>query len=213
MSFKDNFLNRLQNLHLREVQEFPKSILPGHYRPAAVLLLFWSAGDGRVEVLFTKRTETVTSHRGETSFPGGGVKSTDKSLQTTALRETQEETGINPESIEIMGRLDDACSRAGHHVIPFVGWLQKKPELLPDPHEVDEVIIADVEMLMQPDISGEHKVVIDGVTYVSHAFSWEGGHLWGMSADFLLELFLWIKDEPSNRGQLRLEKIQKYLGI
>ncbi|MCZ6804205.1 MAG: CoA pyrophosphatase [Proteobacteria bacterium] len=174
MSFKDNFLNRLQNLHLREVQEFPKSILPGHYRPAAVLLLFWPAEDGRVEVLLTKRTETVISHRGETSFPGGGAKSTDNSLQTTALRETREETGIDSESINIMGRLDDAWSRAGHHVIPFVGWLQKKPEFTPDPREVDEIIIADAEMLMQPDISEEHKVVINDVTTVTHAFRWEG---------------------------------------
>ena len=50
-----------------------------------------------------------------------------------------------------MGRLDDAWSVAGHHVIPYIGWLEQRPQMIPNEHEVAEVMIADVQMLMQPE--------------------------------------------------------------
>ncbi len=210
MAFKNHFFNRLKELSNRDAQVFPKVAIPVPYKPAAVLLPFWPTENGGVEVVFTKRTDTVSTHRGQVSFPGGSVDDSDESMQAAALREAYEELGISPQQVSIMGRLDDAWSRAGHHVIPFVGWLDQKPELIPNPIEVAEVIIADVEMLMRPEISATNEIVVDNVVHTTHAFRWDDGYVWGLSADLLLELLLWIRGEPSDRFAARLKRMQKF---
>lgn len=210
MTFKQHFISRLETLSERETQEFPVEDIPTPYKQAAVLLPFAASAAGGVELIMTKRSETLANHGGQVSFPGGTVDPADESLQAAALREAQEEIGLLPEHVTIMGRLDDAWGRYGHHVIPFVGWLDHRPELTPDPNEVAEVLIADMEILMQPESSRKHEIMLGDVRYMAEAFSWDGGYVWGLSADLLLELILWVKGEPSNRGALRLEKMKKY---
>ena len=63
---------------------------------------------------------------------------------------------------------------------------------------------------MQPESSRKHEIKLGDVRYMTEAFSWDGGYIWGLTADLLLELILWVKGEPSNRGALRLEKMKKY---
>jgi hypothetical protein len=112
-----------------------------------------------------------------------------------------------------MGRLDDAWSVAGHHVVPYVGWLPAPPRLVPNPAEVDEVLVADVGLLMRPESSCEHRTEQDGVTRATQAYRWESGYVWGLTADILLELFLWVEGKPSNRGHLRLKRIRPVAAI
>lgn len=191
--------------------QFPEDALPSSYKPAAVLLVFWPAGEDSVELVMTRRTEKVSSHQGQVSFPGGRVDASDPSYEAAALRETWEELGIVPDTVTIMGRLDDAWSRFGHYVIPFVGWLEQRPAITPNPNEVAEVLVADMETIMRPDAQRDHPVVLqDGRPHVAKAFEWDGGYVWGLTADLLLELVLWIRDEPSNRGHKRLERMQKF---
>jgi len=213
MAFRDNFYNRLLKLPEREIIKFPADALPASYKPAAVLLGFWPADDDRVELVMTRRTDNVSSHQGQVSFPGGRVDDTDPSYEAAALREAWEELGIEPQTVTIMGRLDDAWSRFGHYVIPFVGWLEQRPAIIPNPGEVAEVLIADMETIMQPEAERDHKVVFPKGSdrpHVVKAFEWEGGYVWGLTADLLLELILWIRDEPSNRGHTRLERMRKF---
>ena len=99
-----------------------------------------------------------------------------------------------------MGRLDDAWSHFGFHVVPVVGWLERRPLLRPDPDEVAEVIIADVSTLMHPDASCMYQLA----DRQSQAFRWDGGYVWGLTAEILLELFMWIRGEASNRRDFRL---------
>lgn len=205
MRFREHFTSRLQALSTKRVHEIPAEVIPVPYRKSAVILPFWPSSTGGVELVMTRRTETVSTHQGQVSFPGGGMDESDASPQAAALREAQEELGIIPEQVEVMGRLDDAWSRAGHHVRAYVGWLQRRPHLTPNRAEVAEVIIADVEILMRPESCVVHEVTVDGEIHTTPAFRWEGGYLWGISADLLLELFHWINDEPSNRGELRLQ--------
>lgn len=211
MSFQEHFYSRLESLAGRDTQEFPDEVLPESYYPAAVLLPFWPTATGNVEVVFTKRTETLPTHRGQMSFPGGRRQRGDASLEETALREAREELGINPEDVSIMGRLDDAWSAFGHRVVPVVGWLPRRPDFDPDPREVAQVVVADVQTLLRPETACTHEVVHKGLKHSTHAFNWDGGYVvWGMTADILLELFLWVNGMPSNRCDIRMAKMQRF---
>ena len=211
MRFSEKVYRRLQALPERSVQEFPADALPPRYRSAAVMLPLWPEEDGGVRVALTRRVDHLPAHRGQVSFPGGSALPEDGSTLATALRETREELGLPPESLQVMGRLDDAWSRYGFHVIPYVGWLERRPEFLPDPNEVAEVLIADLECLLQPGAACLHTWTLSGRERTAQAFRWEGGYVWGLTADILLELLLWVKGEESNRGNLRLENMRKLL--
>lgn len=212
MIFREFFFDRLQALAQRQPHTFALDALPVEHRLAAVLLPFWPEGEG-VQTVFTKRPEHMRSHPGQVSFPGGRTHAGDASMEGTALREAQEELGIDPASVRIMGRLDDAFSIAGHHVIPYVGWLAERPRLAPDAEEVEEVIIADLQTLLRPETHCLHDVTRNNVRYSTQAFRWEGGYVWGLTADILLELLLWVEGKPSNRGLIRFEHLRRIVGV
>jgi len=209
MKFQELFYSRLEGLIERETQEFPISELPTNYRLASVLMLFWPEPDGSVKIVFTERTLSLPFHKGQVSFPGGGVLPNDNSRKFTALRETSEELGIDPDEVSIMGRLDDAWSRYGFHIVPYVGWINHRPHFVPDYKEVAGIIVADVETLIRPEAACIHEFTINDVKRKSKAFKWDNGYVWGVTADILLELFLWIRGEKSNRRDIRLEAIHR----
>ncbi len=213
MTFQEHFYQRMLALDSRDTVIFPENFLPDNFIPAAVLMLFWPTQDNRINIALTQRTDTLPTHQGQVSFPGGKQHSQDKNLVETALRETREELGINTDKIKIMGRLDDAWSSFGHVVVPYVGWAEQQPDFLPNLHEVSRVIIADIETLMLPDTATTHSFTRDGLSRITYAFSWDDGYVWGMTADILLELFLWLKGEDSNRGSVRLENMKQQLGV
>ncbi|MBI2969803.1 MAG: CoA pyrophosphatase, partial [Gammaproteobacteria bacterium] len=142
VNFREHFYSRLTALASREPGIFPREALPASHQASAVLLPFWPAGETGVEVVFTRRPDHMPTHPGQVSFPGGRRHAGDASTAETALREAREELGIDPGLVTIMGRLDDAWSIAGHHVIPYVGWLDRRPALSPNPAEVAEVLLA-----------------------------------------------------------------------
>jgi len=209
MEFRDHFLDRLNALPQRETFEFPPGSLPDDHRTAAVLLPFWPDEGHGVEVVFTRRPDTMSSHAGQVSFPGGRVDADDESVSAAALREANEELGINPSEVTIMGRLDDAWSIAGHHVIPYIGWLEKRPRMVANENEVAEIMVASVNLLMQPEAACQHEHIMRGVTRRTQAFKWDEGYVWGLTADLMYELILWIQNEPSNRGHLRLDYLKQ----
>lgn len=108
MNFRDKVYARLKLLYTREPQVFPFAQLPAKYRTAAVLIPLWADGHGNVNIAFTQRSTALPSHQGQVSFPGGGSDPDDDSIEMTALRELNEELGIQQEEVSIMGRLDDA---------------------------------------------------------------------------------------------------------
>ena len=98
-----------------------------------LLPLFKNATD--YHLVFTKRTETVRHHKGQVSFPGGSFEPADGDLLTTALRESYEEVGIEPEHVSILGRLDDLATFSTSFTIsPFVGLIPYSLPLPSKPH-------------------------------------------------------------------------------
>ncbi len=211
MNFTEKVYDRLKLLYTREPQLFPSEQLPAKYRTAAVLIPLWPGVNGGVNITFTQRTTSLPSHQGQVSFPGGGANPDDHSTEMTALREFNEELGVHHDHIKIMGRLDDAWSRFGFHITPYVGWIDGEPNFNPDANEVDKIITADIQSLMQLGVSCTHDFIVNGIPRKSQAFDWEGGYVWGVTADLLLELLLWIREEPSNRGEFRLSAMKQYM--
>lgn len=108
--------------HIRSIlSSRRRKVIPrGDLRESAVLLPLSWEGD-EPSILVTKRSMTVEHHKGEISFPGGRAEEIDKDLIFTALREAEEEIGLQPDDVEILGLLDDHISIVGFHITPVVG--------------------------------------------------------------------------------------------
>jgi 8-oxo-dGTP pyrophosphatase MutT (NUDIX family) len=92
----------------------------GRYRRAAVLIPL-AAFRGEWLLLYTRRTDTLENHKGQVSFPGGQCDESDDSMETTALREAEEEMGIRPSDVRVLGRVNDVATITGFRVTPVVG--------------------------------------------------------------------------------------------
>lgn len=160
---------------------------PAGSRPAAVLaLLFHEEGHDRV--LLTRRTDTVEHHKGQISFPGGGVHAADADLSVTALRETWEEVGVRPEDVELFGRLDDIITISNYLVAPYVGVLLRSPyEFVPSEIEVAEVLAPPVAHLLDDANLVMETREVNGAVRLTPAYYWEGHRIWGATARMLQE--------------------------
>ncbi len=116
----------------------------------AVLVPLIADGDG-YSVLYTLRSDHVPNHQGQVSFPGGKHSEGDRDLADTALREANEEVGIDPGEVEVIGCLDDVYTLAARFVItPFVGILPATAQFTVNPGEVADLFTVAVEALLDP---------------------------------------------------------------
>jgi 8-oxo-dGTP pyrophosphatase MutT (NUDIX family) len=166
-------------------------------RQAAVLLpLFKNTRD--YYMVFTKRTETLTHHKGQVSFPGGSFEPSDGDLLTTALRESYEEVGIHPGDVTILGRLDDFSSFSTSFTIsPFVGLIPHPYAFRPNPVEVAVVFDVALSVLADPAVGRSYvRTREDGATLVDHEFHVQGHVIWGATAR-IIRHFLSVIDGKS----------------
>ena len=148
----------------------------------------------RPTAIFTVRTDTVRSHKGQISFPGGSRDDGDPSLVHTALRETEEEIGLDPSKVEVIGELDTFPTFvSGYVVTPFVGFLAEPPVLHPNPAEVASILEVPLEQ-MNNDIRRDPGFSHGERTYPTEAWIWEGHVIWGVTARIVRE-FLSILGE------------------
>ena len=164
----------------------PELILPGA-RSAAVLAPLFEE-DGETRVVLTRRTTTLPSHRGEVSFPGGKVIE-GEDLRVAALREAEEEIGLSPAAVDVVGELDHLATVASRFVLaPFAGVLAERPVLTPNPHEVDRVFDVALAELLDEKVFREERWVIFGEERPVFFFELVGDTVWGATARILYQL-------------------------
>jgi 8-oxo-dGTP pyrophosphatase MutT (NUDIX family) len=127
----------------------PRRVEVDGFRRAAVLVPVLSRPEGPT-LLFTRRTELVTRHRGEISFPGGHVEAGEAPVQA-ALREAREEVALDPASVELAGELDERPTVTSYVVSPWVGLVRDPPRRFTgDRREVDEIFEVPLQRLLEP---------------------------------------------------------------
>lgn len=120
------------------------------HREASVLALFWP-GEKGPQVLLTERSPHMAKHPGQISFPGGGVEEADEDAARTALREAQEETGLEPSAVKVLGALPPApIPISGFNVTPVLAVAEDPGSLVPQTGEVSRVLKLPVAELVQP---------------------------------------------------------------
>jgi 8-oxo-dGTP pyrophosphatase MutT (NUDIX family) len=155
------------------------------FKPAAVLVLVVNH-PANPTVVFTQRTAHLADHAGQISFPGGRSDEGDGTPERTALREAEEEVGIAPDRVEILGRLPEYRTSTGYAVTPVVGWAEPPLTFRPDPHEVADVFEVPLAFLLD---AGNHRyesAFYKGRMRKYWAMPYGERFIWGATAGMLI---------------------------
>jgi 8-oxo-dGTP pyrophosphatase MutT (NUDIX family) len=194
---RQHLLAVLQALRSRlEPPERASSLMNGELglyteaRKAAVLLpLFESAGE--LFLIFIRRSEDLRAHSGEIAFPGGRAEAGDSSPLMTALRESQEEIGLETDRVEVLGVLPPVFTLASNHLImPVVAYLPEGPgDLQLQASEVKELIIAPLNALADPAIARSEQWMRAGEPRTVYFYDYGPYCIWGATGR-ILKVFL-----------------------
>lgn len=160
----------------------------------AAVLVFLDSLAGETTLLLTRRSETVEHHKGQVCFPGGVADRRDDSLWKTALRETEEETGISPPSVGFLGELGNIFTPSGFKVHPFVGFAQKEYRFCPNAGEIEEIFTVPLCHLL--DLKNHHPVTrnFSGTEYQDTVYIYRNHEIWGATGRIITEMLeVWQK--------------------
>jgi 8-oxo-dGTP pyrophosphatase MutT (NUDIX family) len=156
-------------------------------KPAAVLVPLIDRPD-ELTVLFTQRTSHLAHHAGQVSFPGGHIEPQDGGPTETALREAEEEVGLDRRRVNVIGHLDTYITRTGFMVTPVVGVVTPPFDLKPDPHEVAEIFEVPLSFLLNRENHQRCTAEFEGVTRYFWAIPYGRHFIWGATAGMLINL-------------------------
>ncbi len=153
--------------------------------PAAVMVPIYDKL-GQFHVLLTKRTEQVTDHKGQISFPGGVYEEDDLTLLHTALRESAEEIGLMTKDVDVLGELDDEVSLTSNYVIsPFVALIPWPYQFKLNRDETEEIIEIPVSALLDKTCLRQETKTQDGEVVTSYFYHYQERIIWGATAHIL----------------------------
>ena len=177
--FKETLRERLKTRSKR-LADFPE------YKKSAVLMLFFVKNDCP-HVLLLLRTDRVSTHKGQISFPGGGFDSFDRDFLQTALRETHEEAGIAPSEVEVIGEFDEYISIMGFHVHVFVGALNSQVTYKACVDETEEILEVPFSIFYNEEYYKCEKLSHEGRNFDVFYYDFNGNTVWGMTARILTD--------------------------
>lgn len=172
----------------RLVSPPPRRLPASDLRQASVLVpLYVDAGE--LWTVLTKRTEDLPSHRGQIAFPGGG-RELKEDPWAAALRESQEEIGLDPKRVLPLGMLNEQETAAGFRVIPCVGAIPWPYEFKPNPAEIAEVFSIPLSAFANPRMVEERPVTINGVERLLLVYHIGNRQIWGLTARIIQNLLV-----------------------
>ena len=163
-------------------------------RKSAVLIVLYPNGDS-INTILIQRPNYEGVHGGQIAFPGGKFEEADQILSNTALREANEEIGINTDKIKIIGNLTDLYIAPSNFLVsPYIGFTNELNELIPNNYEVSKIIHTDLFNLNKEEIkrikSIEHS---NGYKIKTPYYEIEGFTVWGATAMMISELNTIVK--------------------
>ena len=161
---------------------------------AAAVLIPIITREASLSVLLTERSPDLKHHAGQISFPGGRMDATDRDIRATALRETQEEVGIDPANVEIIGYLDPNPTVTGYAVTPVVALVDLQQELIIDPLEVKSVFEVPLPFLLDEGNQKSAEREFEGVMVPIAEFNFGQYRIWGATANMLIQFRKFLVD-------------------
>jgi 8-oxo-dGTP pyrophosphatase MutT (NUDIX family) len=181
--------SQLKMAGLRRFMKDGTIVVPDDARKGAVLILLYPYHE-KIYLVFIKRTEYPGVHSGQISFPGGGMEPVDQDLADTALREAEEEIGVNRNSVIAIGKLTDLFIPPSNFLVtPLVGYTIERPDFRPDPDEVDHILEFPLEELLNESNVLEKEITIfPDVNIKVPCYYLDGNVIWGATAMIFSEL-------------------------
>ena len=159
---------------------------PTDDRQAAVLVpLYVDAGE--LWTVLTKRSDALPTHKGQIAFPGGGLEAGEDAWQA-ALREANEEIGLDTQTVLRLGELDETATPSGFHIVPCVGAVPFPVQTTPNPAEIEEIFAVPISAFVNPSLVEDRTVSIDGQERLMRIYHIGGRQVWGLTARIVQNL-------------------------
>jgi len=195
----DSFIDKLKEELVKDLpgEEFQNRMVSPHRygddtdfnncQKGSVLLLLYPS-ENEINIVFIRKPFHNGVHGGQISLPGGRIEESDTSSFHAALRETEEEIGVKPDNITILGSLSSLFVPASRFMVfPVVGYIDFKPVFQPNPDEVQQIIEVPLQKLIDPDNIGTKVLVKDCRPFKAPAFNIDDHLIWGATAMILGE--------------------------
>lgn len=180
----------------------PLSPEDGKNRKAAVLIPLINRASG-ITVLLTKRTDHLPSHGGQVAFPGGKVEAHDQSIVHTALREAEEEVGLDKSFVNILGVLNDYQTGTGFDISPVVGLINDGFKLEMDTEEVSDIFEVPLEFVLNKQNHVLKSLYYKGADRTYYSIEYENQNIWGATAAILVNFCYVLRQYVNDDSKLR----------
>ena len=166
-----------------------EAISPDIMPRAAAVLVPIVRREPELQVLLTRRTEHLPSHAGQIAFPGGKIDEADEDAISAALREAEEETGLDRSFVEPVGFLDGYLTRTSFRIVPVVALVRPGFVLRPQPGEVSDVFEVPLRFLMSAENHARHSLAWKGRIRFYYAMPYGERYIWGATAGMIRNLY------------------------
>ncbi len=171
----------------RKLANFTPARIKGSHPDAAVLIAL-TDNPFDPEIILTRRASHLSSHSGQVAFPGGMQDKTDRNLKHTALRESEEEVAMQPDQVEIIGKLNQVISHMGVRVTPWVGIVPENIELTANEDELDAIFRVPLSFFLKDERHHTDVIPVEKKAIYVPCYHFDEFVIWGLSAMMLVDL-------------------------